>query len=279
MPLEKIETCISVLRDWGYHVKLGSTAGHQFHYFSGTDEDRLKDLQQMLDDKEVKAILCARGGYGVSRIIDSVNWTTFEKEPKWIIGFSDITVFHSYLYTRLNTASLHAPMANAFNEGGFETDFVQSLKRALEGTKNKYEAAPYEFNRRGEAEGILLGGNLSLLAHQTGTNSDLETSNCILFIEDVGEYLYNIDRMLLQLQRAGKLEALAGLVVGGFTDCRDTTIPFGQSVEEIIRDRVAQYKFPVCFHFPVSHEKENYALKVGTRYRLTVGDTVILGEC
>ena len=279
MPFEKIQTCISVLNDWGYRVKLGTTAGHQFHYFSGTDEERLNDVQQMLDDKQVKAILCARGGYGVSRIIDHVNWDTFQKHPKWIIGFSDITVFHSFLYTRLNTASLHAPMANAFNDGGYEKDYVLSLKRALDGTKNRYEVPAHPFNRRGETTGIMLGGNLSLLAHQVGTPSDLQTNHCILFIEDVGEYLYNIDRMLLQLDRAGKLATLAGLIVGGFTECKDTTVPFGQSVEEIIRDRVSRYNFPVCFHFPVSHGQDNYTLKVGIRYELQVGETVILKEC
>lgn len=278
MPASKAATCIEVLQQWGFKVKTGFTLGHQHHYFSGTDEERLADLQQMLDDKEVKAILCGRGGYGVSRIIDAVNWKEFKKYPKWIIGFSDITVFHSFLYTGLKTASLHAPMANAFNDNGWRSEYVQSLHKALTGKKNKYVVAPHEFNRKGKARGVLVGGNLSLLAHQAGTPSDIKTKDCILFIEDVGEYLYNIDRMLLQLERAGKLQHLAGLIVGGFTDNKDTTIPFGQTVEEIIHDRVAKYSYPVCFHFPVSHDTANVALKVGVVYELTVGKKVELKE-
>jgi muramoyltetrapeptide carboxypeptidase len=278
MPASKAETCISVLQQWGFKVKTGYTLGHQHHYFSGTDEERLHDLQQMLDDTEVKAILCGRGGYGVSRIIDSVNWKAFKKHPKWIIGFSDITVLHSFLFTRLKTASLHAPMANAFNDNGWQNEYVQSLRKALAGKKNKYAIPAHAFNRNGKTSGVLVGGNLNLLAHQVGSASDIQTKNCILFIEDIGEYLYNIDRMLLQLERAGKLQQLAGLIVGGFSECKDTTIPYGHTVEEIIRDRVAKYSYPVCFHFPVSHETENVALKVGVEYELKVGKTVSLKE-
>jgi len=279
MPFEKIETCIAVLGDWGYKVKTGSTAGHQYHYFSGTDEERLSDLQQMLDDKDVKAILCARGGYGVSRIIDKVNWKGFKKHPKWVIGFSDVTVLHSFLYTQLKTASLHAPMANAFNENGYQGMYVQSLRSALAGEATNYAVPSHEFNRRGIASGILVGGNLSLLAHQIGSKSDLQTENCILFVEDIGEYLYNIDRMLLQLDRAGKFETLAGLIIGGFTDMKDTDRPFGKSIDEVINDIVKDYAYPICFNFPVSHGRENYALKIGGTYQLSVGKkTVTLFE-
>jgi muramoyltetrapeptide carboxypeptidase len=278
MPATKAETCISILQQWGFKVITGFTLGHQRHYFSGTDEERLHDLQQMLDNVEVKAILCGRGGYGISRIIDSINWKIFKKHPKWIIGFSDVTVLHSFLFTRLKTASLHAPMANAFNDDGWKNPFVQSLKKALTGKQNNYKIAAHTHNRNGIATGLLVGGNLSLLVHQIRTPSDISTKNCILFIEDIGEYLYNIDRMLLQLERAGKLHQLAGLIVGGFSECKDTSIPYGQSVEEIIRDRVKKYNYPVCFHFPVSHETENFALKVGVEYELQVGKTVVLKE-
>ena len=278
MPFEKIETCIAVLQDWGYKVKTGATAGHQHHYFSGTDEERLYDLQQMLDDKDVKAILCARGGYGVSRIIDKVNWNAFKKFPKWVIGFSDVTVLHSFLFSQLKTASLHAPMANAFNENGYQGIYVQSLRRALAGEPANYSLPSHEFNRQGVASGILVGGNLSLLVHQIGTRSDLRTEGCILFIEDIAEYLYNIDRMLLQLDRAGKFESLAGLIVGGFTELKDTQIPFGQTFEEIIRERIAHHRFPVCFNFPVSHGQENFALKVGVEHHLEVADFVNLKQ-
>jgi muramoyltetrapeptide carboxypeptidase len=208
-----------------------------------------------------------------------VNWKQFRKNPKWIIGFSDVTVFHSYLYSRLRTASLHAPMANAFNEGDAGKPFVESLHKALTGRKGKYSIPSHAWNRRGKARGILLGGNLSLLIHQVGTRSDINTQGAILFLEDVGEYLYNIDRMLLQLDRAGKLARLAGVIIGGFTDNKDTTIPFGNTIEEIIAARFAQYSYPICYGFPVSHERENVALKVGVEYELRVGKTVTLKEC
>ena len=232
----------------------------------------------MLDDDNVKAILCARGGYGLSRIIDRIDFSKFKKSPKWIIGFSDVTVLHSHIYRNYNVATLHAPMANAFNDDGYKNEFVESLRHALEGKKIKYQVVPHEFNRKGEGIGELVGGNLALLSHLVGTESDIKTKGRILFIEDVGEYLYNIDRMLYQLKRSGKLDKLAGLVVGGFTDMKDTETPFGQTVHEIIRDAVAEYDYPVCFDFPVSHGKENYALKMGVGYKLKVGKTKVVLE-
>lgn len=280
MPFERMETCMNTLQDWGYTVRLGATTNSQSeNYFSGTDEERLNDLQQMLDDREVRAVLCARGGYGLSRIIDTLNFKKFRKHPKWIVGFSDITVLHSHIYTRYGVASLHAPMAAAFNEDGFDSPYIQSLKDALEGMPASYECAVHEFNKPGEAKGELVGGNLTLLAHLIGTASDLKTKNKILFIEDIGEYLYNIDRMLLQLKRSGKLDKLAGLVIGGFSDMKDTERPFGKRIQEIIYDQVKEYRFPMCFNFPVSHDKENYALKIGAKYSLHVqSDAVKLEE-
>ncbi len=280
MPFERMETCMNTLQDWGYTVRLGATTNSQSeNYFSGTDEERLNDLQQMLDDREVRAVLCARGGYGLSRIIDTLNFKKFRKHPKWIVGFSDITVLHSHIYTRYGVASLHAPMAAAFNEDGFDSPYIQSLKDALEGMPASYECAVHEFNKPGEAKGELVGGNLTLLTHLIGTASDLKTKNKILFIEDIGEYLYNIDRMLLQLKRSGKLDKLAGLVIGGFSDMKDTERPFGKRIQEIIYDQVKEYHFPMCFNFPVSHDKENYALKIGAKYSLHVqSDAVKLEE-
>lgn len=276
MPVEKVSECIRVLNeDWSFTTKVGNTIGKQYHYFSGTDEERVEDFQHMLDDDNVKAILCARGGYGLSRIIDKIDFKKFKSNPKWIIGFSDITIFHSHIYRNYNIATLHAPMANAFNDEGYKNEFVQSLRHALEGKKIKYQVQPHEFNRKGEAIGELVGGNLALLAHLVGTDSDLKTKGRILFIEDVGEYLYNIDRMLYQLKRSGKLDKLAGLIVGGFTDMKDTERPFGQTVYEIIRDAVAEYDYPVCFDFPVSHGERNYALKVGVGYKLKVGKSKV----
>jgi muramoyltetrapeptide carboxypeptidase len=279
MPVERVSECIRVLNEeWGFRTRVGKTVGSQYNYFSGTDEERLVDLQQMMDDDEVRAILCARGGYGTTRIIDRINFKKFRKNPKWIIGFSDITVLHTHLYSNYYISSLHAPMAGAFNEDGYKSVFVTSLREALEGRKAKYSCEPHAFNRKGEAIGELIGGNLALLAHCLGSDSDFKTRGRILFIEDVGEYLYNIDRMLYQLKRAGKLSKLAGLIVGGFTDMKDTITPFGQTAYEIIRDIVSEYDYPVCYGFPVSHDKANYALKIGAGYKLKVGKSKVLLE-
>ncbi len=277
MAAAKAQTCIDTLQRWGYQVMVGKTLGsNSTNYFSSTDEERRDELQAMLDDKSIHAILCGRGGYGAGRIIDQLDFTKFKKNPKWIIGFSDITVLHSHIYSNLKIATLHAAMAAAFNEG--ENEFIQSLQKALTGKKVKYKCAVHPFNKPGTASGDLVGGNLSLLAHLTGTVSDINTKNKILFIEDVGEYIYNVDRMMYQLKRSGKLKIIAGLIVGKFSEMKDTERPFGQTAEEVIRDAVKEYDYPVCFNFPVSHEKENYALKIGVKYKLTVDAMVSLKE-
>ena len=265
----KAQTCISTLQSWGFDVMVGKTLGGKSkNYFSGTDEVRRDELQAMLDDEHIKAILCGRGGYGVTRIIDQLDFTKFKKNPKWIIGFSDITVLHAHLYTKIKIASLHAPMAVAFNEG--ENKYIKSLQNAIMGKKAKYSCATHPFNKPGMVTAELVGGNLSLLAHLAGTPSDINTKNKILFIEDIGEHIYNIDRMLYQMKRSGKLDKLAGLIVGGFTDMLDTERPFGKKVYKLINEITAAYDYPVCFGFPVSHIKENYALKVGVNYTLKV---------
>ncbi|HSU28997.1 MAG TPA: LD-carboxypeptidase [Chitinophagaceae bacterium] len=279
MEAGKAQACIAALKEWGYKVKCGKTVGGDSPtYFSGTDEERLLDVQQMLDDDDIKAVFCARGGYGMSRIIDRLSFSQFKKHPKWIIGYSDITVLHSHLYSNYYISSLHAPMASAFDEGGDKNEYVLSLREALEGKKIRYSSATHEYNRKGEAIGELVGGNLSLLAHILSTESELKTKERILFIEDVGEYNYHVDRMMIQLKRANKLSRLAGLVVGGFTDMKDTDRPFGNAVYDIIWDAVREYDYPVCFGFPVSHEKENYALKIGVGYKLKVGKTKVTLE-
>lgn len=279
MPLEKADTCIRTLEEWGYKVKVGRLLGSSSStYFSGTDEERRAEWQGFMDDRQVKAILCARGGYGCSRIIDQLDFRKFSKHPKWIIGYSDVTVFHCHLYANYGIASLHSPMASAFADGGADSPEVLSLRQALRGEKLKYPLEPHAFNRKGTAVGELVGGNLSLIAHLCGSASEIKTKGRILFLEDVGEYSYNIDRMLHQLKRAGKLDKLAGLIVGGFTDMKDTERPFGQTVEEIIRDVVAEYDYPVCFGFPVSHSAANVALKVGVGYKLSVGKTKVVLE-
>lgn len=228
-------------------------------------------MQLMLDDPAVKAILCGRGGYGMSRIIDTLDFTKFKQSPKWIIGYSDITLLHAHLYTQLKTASLHSPMAAAFNDGAFANEYIQTLKKALKGNKLSYKTIPHPFNQPGKASGELIGGNLSLVAHMIGSKSSYNCKEKILFLEDVGEYVYNIDRMMIQLERSGMLSQLAGLIIGGFTEMKDTVIPFGASATELIHKRVSRYKYPVCFDFPVSHSRENYPLKVGVKHELMVG--------
>ena len=269
MQKQKATACIHTLQRWGYEVMVGKTLGSgSRNYFSGTDEERRDEFQAMLDDPTIKAILCGRGGYGVGRIIDQLDFTRFKKNPKWIIGFSDITVLHAHLISRLGIASLHAPMASAFNHGN--NKYIKAFKDAIAGAKADYSCKGHSFNRPGTATATLVGGNLSLLAHLCGTGSDIATRGRILFIEDIGEYTYNIDRMLYQLKRSGKLDKLAGLIVGGFTDMKDTERPFGKTVYEVIREIVAPYTYPVCYGFPVSHGKENLALKVGISCTLKV---------
>jgi muramoyltetrapeptide carboxypeptidase len=281
MATAKAQACIETLQSWGFDVMVGKTLGSKSkNYFSAPDEDRRNELQAMLDDENINAILCGRGGYGVTRIIDGLDFTKFKKKPKWIIGFSDITVLHAHLYTKIKVASLHAPMAAAFNDGPLtepggqgsakENEFIKSLHKAIIGKKAKYSCAAHPFNKKGNVTAQLVGGNLSLLVHLTGTPSDIKTKNKILFIEDIGEHIYNIDRMLYQLKRSGKLSNLAGLIVGGFTDMLDTERPFGKKVYKLIKEITAAYDYPVCFNFPVSHQKENYALKIGVNYTLKI---------
>ncbi|MEO6914707.1 MAG: LD-carboxypeptidase [Chitinophagaceae bacterium] len=279
MSREKVEACMNSLQAAGYHVVLGNTVGGSSEtYFSGTDEERLDDLQMMIDDDKIKAILCARGGYGTGRIIDKIDFSRFAKKPKWIIGFSDITVIHSHLYANYQISSLHAPMAAAFNHGEAGTLYTNSLLKALGGKKLHYECAPHVFNRKGEAVGELIGGNLTMLSHLIGTRSDIKTRARIIFLEDVGEYLYNIDRMLYQLKRSGKLDKLAGVIIGGFSDLKDTERPFGKTVYEIIHDIFNGYDYPICYNFPVSHDMENVALKIGVGYKLRVGKNKVTLE-
>ena len=270
MASEKAQNCISILQKWGFEVMVGKTLGSSSgNYFSGTDLERREELQAMMDDDGINAILFGRGGYGMGRLIELLDFTKLKKHPKWIIGFSDITILHCHLNRRLHIAAIHAPMAAAFGEG--ENEFIASLHKTITGKKTKIHCDTHPFNKPGSAAAELVGGNLSLLAHLCGTTSDIVTKNKILFIEDTGEYIYNIDRMLYQLKRNGKLDKLAGLIVGGFSEMKDTERPFGKTAYEAIREILHPYQYPVCFGFPVSHEKENYALKVGVHYSLKVG--------
>ncbi|MBX2930315.1 MAG: LD-carboxypeptidase [Chitinophagaceae bacterium] len=271
MPIKKATTCIQTLESWGFNVVIGKTLqGKQKNYFSGTDKERLDDFQTMLNDENIKAILCARGGYGVSRIIDDINFSKFKKNPKWIIGFSDITVFHAHINRQYKIATLHSSMAAAFNDEGFKNEYILSIKKALTGANNTYTCNAHQLNHLGTATGELIGGNLALIAHLIGSKSAYQTANKILFIEDVGEYLYNIDRMFVQLKRAGMLNNLKGLIIGKFAELKDTTSPFGATVYNIIHHHVKDYHYPICYDFPVGHVTENVALKVGVEHTLTV---------
>lgn len=267
---ERVAYAVTVLQQWGYRVRLGATVGNEFHYFSGDDATRRADLQAMLDDEEVKAILMGRGGYGMSRIIDDLDFSAFCRVPKWICGFSDITVLHNHIQAISGIPTLHSPMCGAFQPGKETAYYIQSLRQALSGERLHYEFAAHPDNRPGTASGMLTGGNLVMLAHLTGSASEVPTDGRILFIEDIGEHLYNIDRMLYQLRRAGKLSRLAGLMVGSFTDLQDTERPFGQSLEEIIRDKVADNDYPLCFNVPCGHQEENITLILGAQARLEV---------
>ncbi len=272
VPQERIAWAAEVLRRWGYRVRIGATVGTGEHYFSGHDAERLADLQSMLDDEGIAAILMGRGGYGTSRIIDGIDWSAFARKPKWICGFSDITVLHSHIQRQLGVATLHSPMCGAFTPASERSFFLESLRHALKGQTPAYRFPPASLNRPGLAAGVVVGGNLAILAHLTGSPSQLDTAGKILFIEDIGEHLYKIDRMLITLRRNGQLSGLKALLVGSFTDTEDTERPFGQSLEEIIRSAVADYDYPIAFNFPCGHDKENVTLPLGVPCVLRVAE-------
>lgn len=267
---DRVRFAVETFQLWGFKVKVGKTVGSEHNYFSGTDEARLKDLQIMMDDPEVDAIVMGRGGYGMSRIIDQLDLAAFKKKPKWICGFSDITVLHSHIHVQLQTPTMHSPMCGAFKPDTVNSDYIKNFYAALTGESLYYHAPASPYNRPGAAEGLLVGGNIAILAHLTGSVSDIDTSGKILFIEDIGEYLYNMDRLMLNLKRAGKLVKIKGLIVGGLTDMQDTERPFGQVIEEIILDKVKEYDYPVCFNFPIGHQDINYTLCMGMLHKLIV---------
>jgi muramoyltetrapeptide carboxypeptidase len=267
---ERVAYAAELLQLWGFKVIKGATIGTEHFYFSGNDEARKRDLQQMLDDPDIGAILMGRGGYGLSRIIDDLDFSSFERNPKWICGFSDITVLHSHIQAKWGIPTLHSPMCIAFSPESTNSDHIKNFYAALTGESLFYHVAPSGFNRLGTAEGLLAGGNLAILAHLTGSVSDVDTAGKILFIEDIGEYLYNLDRLMLNLKRAGKLDKLKGLIIGGLTDMQDTERPFGQTAWEIIAEKVREYDYPVCFDFPCGHQDINYTLTLGMQHRLIV---------
>lgn len=283
--LDRMMPAIQVLESWGYTLKIGATIGKRDFTFGGTDEERAADLQQMLDDPALNAILCARGGYGVVRIIDKLDWTKFRRKPKWLIGFSDITVLHNHIHTHCKAASIHSKMTNSFPDDWSTAEPIQvqtitSIHEALSGKKMTYTALPQVANKSGTAEGVLIGGNLKVIESLAGSASDIDTKGKILFVEDTGEYLYSIDRMFWNLKRTGKLDHLKALIVGGFNiKPDDEGEEFGKSLQDIVLEKVKEYSYPVCFDFPVGHQRANFALKCGIKHQLKITvEEVLLTE-
>ncbi len=270
---KELKPALSLLKQWGLKVVLGKTIEAQENQFAGNDQLRTQDFQQMLDDPKIKAIWCARGGYGTVRIIDKLDFTDFKKNPKWVIGYSDITVLHSHIHN-LGIETLHAQMPLEIEMKTEET--AASIKIVLFGDEYAIDYKSEEkLNKKGSASGQLIGGNLSVLHSLCGSNSAINTNGKILFIEDLDEYLYNIDRMMMNLKRNGMLQNLAGLIVGGMTDMHDNKIPFGKTAEEIIFEGVKEFNFPVCFHFPAGHIEDNRTLIMGRKALLNITENKI----
>ncbi|WP_378180996.1 LD-carboxypeptidase [Aquimarina sp. SS2-1] len=268
---KEIDEATNILKSWGLHPVIGTTIGLENNQFAGTDEERRLDFQKMLDDTEIKAIWCARGGYGTVRIMDQLDFSGFIKHPKWIIGYSDITVLHSHIHN-LNIATLHAAMPIDIHKGTEASR--HSLRDTLFGRKQNYTITSSKKNKLGNCSGKLIGGNLSILYSLCGSVSSVDTKGKILCIEDLDEYLYHIDRMLQNLKRNGYFNDLAGLIVGGMTKMHDNNTSFGKNAEEIIWDVVKGYDFPVAFDFPMGHIEDNRALVLGAEVSLHVSDDV-----
>jgi muramoyltetrapeptide carboxypeptidase len=269
----ELEFAIRWWEEKGFHIVLGKHLFAEHHQYAGTDEERYEDFQNMLDNSDIKAIFCARGGYGAMRIVDRLDFLSFNLEPKWICGFSDITVLHSHLHKKCDVATIHSTMPVSMN--GNNPENLETLYQTLIGKSQHYQWHPHILNRTGECSGQLVGGNLSLLYALSGSVSDIDTTNKILFIEDVDEYLYHIDRMMLQLKRAGKLAHLAGLLAGSFTKMKDNDVAFGKLFEQIIYEHCEEYSYPIAFNFPAGHDELNVAMKFGACYNLEVGGTEV----
>ena len=284
--VEDVQPAVNKMKEWGFKTQLGNTIGMREFTFAGNDEIRAKDFQNMIDDDDIKAIMFGRGGYGAVRIIDKIDFGKFIKKPKWIIGFSDATVFHSHINSNFGIATIHSKMCNSFPADWNIAEpkqiaSIESINKCLLGEKMQYECLNDSNNKEGIAEGILVGGNLSILQNLAATPSEINTKDKILFIEDTEEYLYSIDRMLWNLKRSNKLDKLKALIVGTFNNIKadDPGEDFGKTIYDMVLEKVKEYNYPVCFNFPVGHQKENYALKCGIQHRLIVNEKgVVLSE-
>ena len=267
---EELQPAVACFEKKGFEIVFGKNLFKELNQFSGTDEERAEDFQLMMDNPEIKAILCARGGYGTVRIIDALDFSAFRKNPKWVCGFSDVTVLHSHIWKNFGIETIHSIMPVQLKKLGGESDAAKTLLKSLKGEKLDYQFPTHQLNRTGSAEAILVGGNLSILYSLLGSVSDIDTAGKILFIEDIDEYLYHIDRMMMAMKRAGKLDKLKGLIIGGMSDMKDNAIPFGKTAEEIILDAAKEFDYPVCFNFPAGHIDANCALYIGRSARLEV---------
>jgi len=267
-----IESAIALFQQWGLVVVIGKTVKAAHHQFAGEDALRTADLQEHLDDPEIRAVIAGRGGYGTIRIIDDLDFTAFTENPKWIVGFSDITVLLSHIYARFGIQSIHAQMPYTFEEATPES--LESLRKALFGEEIGYDTRLDTTNNTStpnppaKTNGVLIGGNLTLLVMLQGSESEMDYTDKILFIEDIGERPAAIDRMMRMLKRSGQLAKLKGLIVGAFNELPVEKIPFGQSPEEIIWEVVKEYGYPVCLNFPVGHIDDNRAMKIGSSFTL-----------
>ena len=265
-----IEPAIDILREWGLNVAKGKYLYHKHNFFAGSDKQRLEDFQAMLDDRSIKAIFCARGGYGLIRILNELDFTHFRKNPKWIVGYSDITLIHSFLSKKLKIQSLHAIMPKNFIRALEDNQSLDFLKKALFGEPLSYEIPFQKLSREGNAKGMLTGGNLSILCSLQATPYEIETKNKILFIEDVNEYLYRLDRMMINMKMSNKLSGLKGLIIGGMTDMKNTAPDYGKNAYEIVYEMVKEYNYPVLFGFPAGHMYPNLPLIMGNEVEMNV---------
>ena len=269
---EKIRSGMNLFEQAGFEVVWGDHVFDNHFQFAATDTRRLRDLQQALDDPQCRAIVCARGGYGTIRLVNQLDLSNFRQQPKWLVGFSDITVLHALLQNE-GFCSIHGAMPGFYLKDDQPSDSFNELLKTLKGENSPVRVPPQAFNRPGDASGRLTGGNLSMIYSLMGTPLEPATDGNILFIEDLAEYLYHLDRIMQSLKLAGKLESLKGLLVGGLTEMKDNDAPFGQSPHEIIRETVKAYDFPVCFDFPAGHIDRNLPLVFGAGYRLEVNQS------